>query len=378
MLFYRADCRHFSGEKPCAPHKAEGVQCRDCPRYEPVTERILIVKLDAAGDVLRTTCILPAFRKHFPQASLWWVTDPSSSPLLEGHPGVDVVLGLDASLSGVLSATSFSLGFNFDMSRRACGILQAAGAPVNRGFGLSAEGAVVPLNDEAEDWYEMGIFDPVKRANTRTYPEHLFRIAGFEYAGERPELHLTHAERERAGAFAGKYRLARFDAVLGLNVGAGGRWALKRWRPEGFAALARRVKRRYPRTGILLFGGPEERELLPTLARRLKGAALPTGTDNTLRDFAALVDLCDVVVTGDTLALHVAVALGKRVVAYFGPTSDAEIDLYGRGEKILPEEPCRCYYQPACLQERTCMDSLSEKRMFLAVERQLKASAATI
>ena len=93
MLLYHADCRHFSGEKPCAPHKSEGVVCRDCPRYDPVTERILIVKLDAAGDVLRTTCILPAFRRHFPKASLWWVTDPFSRPLLSGHPDLDVLLG---------------------------------------------------------------------------------------------------------------------------------------------------------------------------------------------------------------------------------------------------------------------------------------------
>jgi len=131
------------------------------------------------------------------------------------------------------------------------------------------------------------------------------------------------------------------------------------------------VKRKHPRTGILLFGGPEERESMPALVRKTKGAAVSTGTENSLRDFAALVDLCDVMVTGDTLALHVAVALGKRVVAYFGPTSDAEIDLYGLGEKVLPPEPCRCYYQPVCNQETSCMDSLDEERMFLAVERQL-------
>lgn len=111
---------------------------------------------------------------------------------------------------------------------------------------------------------------------------------------------------------------------------------------------------------------------MPALAKKLKGACIPTGTENTLRQFASLVGLADVMVTGDTLALHVAVALGKRVVAYFGPTSDAEIDLYGRGEKVLPSSPCQCYYQNQCIQKVSCMDNLEEKDMLAAVERQLK------
>ena len=56
---------------------------------------------------------------------------------------------------------------------------------------------------------------------------------------------------------------------------------------------------------------------MPALAKKLKGSCIPTGTENTLRQFASLVGLADVLVTGDTLALHVAVALGKKLVAYF-------------------------------------------------------------
>src|SRR5581483_3067120 len=105
--------------------------------------------------------------------------------------------------------------------------------------------------------------------------------------------------------------------------------------------LAKQLRKKNPKTGLLLYGGPEERELMPAMVRKLKGIAIPTGTENTLRQFASLVGLCDVMVTGDTLAMHVAIALRKRLVAYFGPTSDAEIDLYGSGEKVLPTTPCQ-------------------------------------
>jgi heptosyltransferase-2 len=372
MLFFRQDCRHFTGEKPCAPHKAEGVVCKDCPRYEPVGERILIVKLDAAGDVLRSTAILPAMKKKYPGCSIWWVTENSSKPLLEKNPYIDVLLGTDGVLGGMLGATSFTQAFNFDMGRKAAAILHLANSNVKKGFGLSKEGVVVPLEKTAEDWFEMGIFDTVKRANRRTYQDHLFQLGGLKYAGEGPQLVLTEKEKAWAQGFAKKNGLSKFKKIVGFNIGSGGRWPMKRWRLDGFLWLAKQLKKKYPKNGVLLYGGPEERELMPQLAKKSKGAALSTGTENTLRQFASLVNLSDILVTGDTLALHVGVALNKRLVAYFGPTSDAEIDLYGKGEKVLPSSPCQCYYQNECTVKVSCMDNVSEQSMMAAVERQLK------
>ena len=373
-LYYKADCRHFIGEKPCAPHKAEGVVCKDCPRYDPVSERILIIKLDAAGDVLRSTSILPAFKKNNPGLSIWWVTENSSLPLLQKNPFIDVLLSVDSALPGLLGGTSFGKAFNFDMSRKAAAILQEANSPVKKGFGLSKEGVVVPLESSAEQWFEMGIFDSVKRANQRTYQDHLFQLGGLSYAGEIPQLILTPKETAWADLFAKKNKLSKFKKIVGLNIGSGGRWPMKRWRLDGFTWLAKQLKKKYPKVGVLLYGGPEERELMPALTRKLKGACLATGTENTLRQFASLVGLTDVLVTGDTLALHVGVALNKRLVAYFGPTSDTEIDLYGRGEKVLPTSSCQCYYQNQCTQKVSCMDNLKEMDMLAAVERQLKLS----
>ena len=149
---------------------------------------------------------------------------------------------------------------------------------------------------------------------------------------------------------------------------------MKRWRLDGFLWLARQVHKKYPKNAILLYGGPEERQLMPELAKKLKKIAIPTGTENTMRQFVSLIDLVNVLVSGDTLAIHVGIALKKRLVAYFGPTSDAEIDLYGRGEKVLPSSPCQCYYQNQCTQKMSCMDNLRNEDMLAAVERQIKLS----
>ena len=65
-------------------------------------------------------------------------------------------------------------------------------------------------------------------------------------------------------------------------------------------------------------------------------------------EFASLVNLCSVLVTSDSLALHTGVALKKKIVCFFCPTPSTEIELYSRGEKVLAKKGCLCCYKPKC------------------------------
>lgn len=94
-----------------------------------------------------------------------------------------------------------------------------------------------------------------------------------------------------------------------------------------------------PAVQVQQVGGPFERELMSKMLSRLPPGVIASGHDRTLRELAALVGRCAAVVTGDTLCLHVACALGVPVVALFGPTSAAEIELYGNGDKIVANQP---------------------------------------
>ena len=93
------DCRFFIGDRPCSFHKATGVLC-PCDHYQKIEERILIIKLDAIGDVLRTTALLPPLAEAHPQASLTWITRREAKPLLERNPYISEVIeyGEDALL----------------------------------------------------------------------------------------------------------------------------------------------------------------------------------------------------------------------------------------------------------------------------------------
>jgi heptosyltransferase-2 len=176
-------------------------------------------------------------------------------------------------------------------------------------------------------------------------------------------LILTNEERAFGLRQAETWGLPPGGRRVGLNTGAGGRWPLKRWTEDGFLGLTRALS--MSGAAVLLLGGPEEVERNRRLvkeARRSneKGAPIvDTGCDNTLRQFAAVVDLCDVVVTGDTLAMHVATALGKQVVAIFGPTSSVEIDLFGRGEKLTSKTmDCLVCYKNHCELDPNCMNTI--------------------
>ena len=79
-----------------------------------------------------------------------------------------------------------------------------------------------------------------------------------------------------------------------------------------------------------------------------KTRIIDAGCDNSLMEFASLVNLCSLLVTSDSLALHIGVALKKKIVAFFCPTPSAEIELYGMGIKIVPNIGCLCCYKPKC------------------------------
>ena len=99
--------------------------------------------------------------------------------------------------------------------------------------------------------------------------------------------------------------------------------------------------------------------------------AVDAGSDQSMRVFFALLERCEAVVTGDTLALHASLALGRKTVALFGPTSAREIDMYGLGVRLAADMDCLCCYRGACDRSPNCMESIGAERVFRATERLL-------
>lgn len=370
MLIHQ-DCRHFLGDRPCQPHKREGVRCGSCHHYEATRQRILVIKLDALGDVLRTTCILDALLKANPGSRIEWLTHESATPLFDGNPLVQRVHAFPGTAWVELLSQSYDLVINLDNAPLSSRLATLARGERKVGFGYDPKGYVYPFNQEAREWYEMGLFDDLKRNNRKTYQQIALEICGLPAQERALHLYLSVGERRWAAEQAGALGMRLDHPIIGFNTGASDRWAHKKWTEEGFVALTNELGSAdlggAVAPQILLLGGQREVEANLRIARRAEKPVFNSGGGNTLRQFFALIDLCDLVVTGDTLAMHVAAALGKKVVALFGPTSVAEIDLYGRGVKLTSDAPCVGAYRTDCDVVPTCMERISARQVRSAV-----------
>ena len=369
------DCRYFIGDRPCTWHKSSGVLCT-CDHYQRIEERLLIIKLDAMGDVLRTTSLLPPLAERYPKASITWITRRESRPLLERNPYISEVLDYGEDALAQLRVRRFDRVINLDAGKTSAALASSANAATKEGFVLDPRGYVQATNAAAQVWLEMGVFDDLKRLGKRTYQDMMADIIGLSGCAHRYVLHLTDEERERGRAHLKALGIDLSRPIIGLNTGAGRRWELKQWREEGYLELIERIfKKRF--TQFVLLGGPEERERHKRLIAGSTVQLIDAGCNNAVRQFAAIVGACPLVITGDTLAMHMALALNCRTIVLFGPTSAAEIELYGLGEKIIPNMECLSCYKPQCDFTPNCMELISTDMVEAAVERQWSTMTPT-
>jgi heptosyltransferase-2 len=128
------DCRRFTGYKPCFP----GTQCyRECVDPWPAGTSILIINLDAMGNVLVTTSILPALKRLYPVSHISWITLKNAAPLLASNPFIDRVHLWEPEQWLILQSQSFDLLLNVDKSVRSGALAGSVRAATKRGFGIT-------------------------------------------------------------------------------------------------------------------------------------------------------------------------------------------------------------------------------------------------
>ncbi|HXY69867.1 MAG TPA: glycosyltransferase family 9 protein [Gemmatimonadales bacterium] len=348
---------------------------------------VALIKLGALGDVVRTTSLVPGLKRLDPAMELTWITDAAAAPLVGYHGDVRFVRTPDE--PGAWRETQFDWVISLDDSRVACHLASLLRSLQLSGAYRAADGSL-RYTPDLEAWFGMGLLRPeeegglaeanrLKQANTRTFGEILFEGLRLPGPVERPLVQVPPAARVEAGRvmvdlgaltgtdLAGERR----GPVVALNTGAGGRWKYKSWGEEQTAQLAARLHDELGAT-VLVAGGVDEvvrNARIVAAADRPHVLAAPVVPD--LLVFTALLGRCDAVVTSDSLAMHLSLSQGVRTIAFFGPTSDAEIDLFGLGEKVATSLPCRRCYLADCDVRPHCMESIGVARLFDATARWL-------
>ena len=259
--------------------------------------QVLIVKTGALGDVVRTTSIL----RRLTEARVVWLSSAEAIPLLPPEPFLEPV---PIEKAGSLRGARFDIVLSLEEDLEAA--TAAASVRAQNFVGCRPDGSGRLLYTEsAAPWFDMGLAsrlgkpqaDKLKLENRRSYQEFLFSMAGFTFRGE--EAWIARPRDWPAPA----------DALLvGIEARAGRRWPAKEWR--GFGELERLMAAEGLRT--------ERYVQRPDLT-----------------DHVRAVSRSSLVVSVDTLTLHLALALGKPTAAIFTCTSPNEIYGYGRLRKIV-------------------------------------------
>ncbi len=350
-MLYKTDCRFFRGDIPCKPHKQYGVHCQNCDYYQKIDYRILIIKLGAIGDVIRTTPILTKIKELHPNAEIWWITySPEILPKI-----VDKSLYFNFENSLIVQNIEFDWAINLDKDLPAVSLMNSIKAKKKTGFFLE-NARPAPLDLTAQHKFNTGLFDDISKENTKSYPEEIFEILGWHFNGEEYLL-----DYDDSITFE-----IRNDnkKIIGLNTGCGARWTARLWSIDNWEKLIKMLQSNgyYP----LLLGGEAENERNLELQRR-------TGADYLgyfpLQHFITLVSRIDLLVTGVTMALHLGIGLKKKVVLFNNIFNPNEFELYGRGILVQPDKECHCYFKGKCEHnEYFCMDYLYPKTIFEAIK----------
>lgn len=361
------ECRYFNGYKPCG--KSEICDAL-CPKLSVPSTRILLVHLEALGAVVRSTALLPAIRRKFPGCHLTWVTQEPAHQLLAGHPMIDRVLTTSRDDLLSLSALEFDVALVVDKGQKAAGVLKHTRAESVYGFEVDPKtGAVLPATEAARELWQIGLSDHVKFHVNRKPETQLAHEALELGPWMRDEYSLQLSEAEAAEA---RLRRAQWsddgELVIGLNTGCSQVMPHKKLTIEAHRELIGRLGER-PATAnlrVVLLGGREDTLRNQRIAGGLDVIQSPT--EKGLRDGMISVAACDIVVTGDSLGLHLAVAFAKWTVAWFGPTCAHEIDLYGRGRAVGTQASCSPCWKRTCDKSPMCYDMVRIDELVAAVE----------
>ncbi len=307
-------------------------------------EKVLIIKLGysetlvgeisrktSLGDVLRSTVLLNIFK----DAHVTWLVDEKAIPLLKGNKGIARIMPYDLTTVLQLQAERFDTIVNLEKVAGICAFADSLSGWRRYGFRFDPETGSAKAYDGSQHVLEMCLNQSDKLANTRYWEEILFSMAGSKWSGEIPELGYKPSSE------------VVFD--IGFNNHVGEKWPVKAW-PAGYWE-----------------------ELEGLIGSRFT-ISWQKGLDS-LEDYIEWINSCRMIVTNDSLGLHIAHTLGKKIVALFGPTLSNEVYVKN-GVKLLPEGRFDCLpcLSTVCVKNEPCMHYISPASVLKAVERLMEGS----
>lgn len=343
---------------------------------------LLIVLLGAIGDVTRALPLAVRIKEHWPDITLGWAVEPASAGLLRGHPAVDRIhlferpRGFTAFRAFLKELRNARYECTLDLQRHfKSGITSfASGAPRRIAFN--------PRNSrELNLFFNNEFIPPVEHLSAKI---HHYQLFGDKLGLPARELSfgLHPSDDERAAvtrivaeSYGGSDAPPGRERRVGLIIGAS--WPSRLWNEERYAETITRIAAKYGLVSIMI-GGPGERQSADRIASLLDPAVrreslIDLVGKTSLRELAALFGEVRFAIGSDSGPMHIAAAMGTRLITLWGASSPLRSGPYGSGDLTLQSAiGCSPCYRKLCPGlNRLCMDSIPPAAVLARVEQVL-------
>ncbi len=340
---------------------------------------ILIVKLSALGDVIHTLPSVRALRSLYPAAKISWVVEEAASDILVGNPDLDRIIisrrkkwieniknfdKLDETRRQVssflkdLKDRSYDLVIDFQGLFKSAFLVFLTKSPIKLGYDSMQELSGLFYTDKIRE-------DLGKHAVDRylDFPRHLGASVG------EPQfiIQTDHENEIKVNELLAQNMISSKDKIIAVSPVA--LWDTKLWDNHSWAALCDRIIKEL---GIkLIFVGDGSRSDISEIKSSMSAQSIDLDGQTSLRDLATLFRQADLVLTTDSGPMHLAAALGKPVIALFGPTSPGRTGPYGKGHTIIRKDlECSPCFLKKC-ESRRCMTEISVEEIFRVVKNKI-------
>ena len=343
--------------------------------------RVLIVNLTRFGDLLQTSPTIAGLHATG-DTEITVVVDRNFAEVCEGIPGIDRIWPIDldglgrlllaedlraayhavAQEVGALRSQRFDLALNYSSSRMSAVLLRLIGVPDTRGWSMSDEGHRLITHPWSRLFSASCL---TRRYAAFNLVDHYLRVAGLPAGPQRLHFVVPAPARRRMAERLAAHGVAPDEGLIAIQLGASR--AIRRWPPRQVIALGRRLRATGLR--IILCGGTGDRPLAEEVRRALESGAIDLCGQTSVAELGALLERVDLLVTGDTGPMHLAVAVGTPVVAlFFGPALPVDTGPYAADQLCLHAPvPCApCDHAVTCL-EPICHDVLDPEAVAQAV-----------
>jgi len=343
---------------------------------------ILVRGVNWIGDAVMTMPTLRALRLANRSAMIMLLVKPWVAPLFEKDPNIDGIILYSDEYQGIpgrirlskkIRGQGFCAALLLQNAFDAAVITALAGIPERIGYDRDARGFLLTK--------AVRLDDSTKGLHHIDYYLNLLSKAGLPAAKSMPWIYLQLEERLRARDMVGDLK----RPVVAINPGAA-YGSSKRWHPERFAGVAMKVINDLGGS-VLILGGPSEAPIADEICEVLNGSLSPESYSRRvlsvagktdLRQLAALISECDLLVTNDSGPMHVGYAVGTPLVAVFGSTSSDHTGPVGQGDRVVKKDvECAPCYKRTCKRgDLKCMDLIAADEVFEAVRSSVSTRSA--